>query len=111
MALPHSHLNFLEGLNMEISRSIGEMPSQCGAIETKRIGLISDMFGANLSIFLQKIGMKIHQSYYRLKVGGSETLTTLLHFSLQIFSPSAKKYLDPNNPYQIGKCFITRTSS
>ena len=78
---------------MEISRSIGEMPSQCGAIETKRIGLISDMFGANLSIFLQKIGMKIHQSYYRLKVGGSETLTTLLHFSLQIFSASAKNIL------------------
>ena len=78
---------------MEISRSIGEMPSQCGAMETKRIGLISDMFGANLSIFLKKIGMKIHQSYYRLKVGGSETLTTLLHFSLHIFTPSAKNIL------------------
>ena len=75
---------------MNISRTIGEMQSQCGAMETKRIGLISDMFDASVSIFLKKIGMQVHQSFYRLKVGGSETLTTLLHFSLQIFSAAAK---------------------
>ena len=88
-----SELCFLEGLNMNISRTIGEMPSQCGAMETKRIGLIPDMFDASVSIFLKKIGMQVHQSFYRLKVGGSETLTTLLHFSLQIFSASAKNIL------------------